>query len=284
VQAEAPLSPGSRPAVWPALVAYVVAFAGVLGASLALVAVVAIRRVPSLDPALIATQVKDFALSAPGMLASAAIDAAVLGAVAVAAARFERARVVARLRLGPSRATAFGLVAAVVAMAGLSVAGSAVTELLGVRGDDVMDLIAHVLERPSPGRFALSILCVSIAPGIAEETFFRGLLQPRLVARYGRWIGIALTAISFGVFHVDLVQGALACGLGVLLGWIAERFGSIRPGILAHAVNNAFFVVAAGWGSQDAGTPAVHVAFLAGGAVACVAGVLVLRSGKAVRA
>jgi membrane protease YdiL (CAAX protease family) len=280
---ESEAQPSIRPAVWPAILAYVVAFLGVLAASLALVAVVAIERVPSLDPALIAAQVKAFALSAPGMFASAAIDAAVLGVVAVVAARLERGRVYARLRVGPSRATALGLGAAVVAMAGLSIAGSAVTELLGVRGDDVMDLIAHVLERPSASRFALSILCVSIAPGIAEETFFRGLLQPRLVARYGRWGGIVLTAISFGVFHVDLVQGTLACALGVLLGWMAERLGSIRPGILAHAVNNAFFVVAAGWGSQERGPPAAHVAFLAGGTVACVAGVLVLRSRRAVR-
>ncbi|MBI3747339.1 MAG: CPBP family intramembrane metalloprotease [Chloroflexi bacterium] len=38
--------------------------------------------------------------------------------------------------------------------------------------------------------------------GPAEELFWRGLVQERLMARYGRWRGAALAAMAYGGVHV----------------------------------------------------------------------------------
>jgi membrane protease YdiL (CAAX protease family) len=226
-------------------------------------------------------QAMEFALSAPGLLLAGGVTAVLLVGVALVAVAIERKPVAARLRLRPSRASVLGVAAAVVAMAGLSMALSAVSELLGVRGDDIMDQLAHALENPSPGRFAVSLVCISIGPGLAEETFFRGLLQPRLVARWGRTAGVVITAVGFGVFHFQIVQGTLAVFLGLLLGWLAERFDGIRPGMLVHAVNNALFLASAAWGSPEPGPKSVQAGVAAVGAAVFLGAMAVLRSRRA---
>ena len=45
-------------------------------------------------------------------------------------------------------------------------------------------------------------------------------------------------ALLFSLLHLDAIQGLTALVCGVFLGWLAERSGSILPGILLHFVNN----------------------------------------------
>ena len=45
-------------------------------------------------------------------------------------------------------------------------------------------------------------------------------------------------ALLFGLLHLDLAQGLTAFACGVFLGWLAERSGSILPGMLLHFCNN----------------------------------------------
>jgi membrane protease YdiL (CAAX protease family) len=138
-------------------------------------------------------------------------------------------------------------------MVGLSLTSGTALELLGLRGGHgTMDQIARALSSAGPSRLPLYLAAIAIAPAIAEETFFRGLLQTRLVARWGRWPGIALSATAFGFIHLDPVQGSVAFLAGLFLGWLAERFESIRPSIAAHATNNALFVALAPWASASA--------------------------------
>ena len=55
----------------------------------------------------------------------------------------------------------------------------------------------------------------------------------------GSAAAIFAPALLFGVLHLDLAQGLTAFACGVFLGWLAERSGSILPGMLLHLVNNA---------------------------------------------
>jgi membrane protease YdiL (CAAX protease family) len=82
---------------------------------------------------------------------------------------------------------------------------------------------------------------------MVEELFFRGYLQTRLVARWGRWTGIALTALAFGLVHMDWVHSTFAFLLGLWLGWMTERAGSIRPAMLVHGANNLLAMVWERW-------------------------------------
>jgi membrane protease YdiL (CAAX protease family) len=231
------------------------------------------------DAARLAEEATRFALSAPGVLGSALVSAIVLSAVALATARLMGRGVAARLRLGPTRARPLGLVAAVTGMAGLSLACGAAAELLGVGHGDVMEVVAHSLAAPSPSRLVVALLAIGLAPGLAEESFFRGLMQTRLGDRLGRWPAVIVTAAAFGLFHLDPVQGSLAFVAGIFLGWIVERFGGLRPSIAAHAINNAMFVVIASYGSPDEhATRAGTITTLAAGLVACAGSVAIIRS------
>src|ERR1019366_8794667 len=139
------------------------------------------------------------------------------------------------------------------------------TELAGVRGSGVMDTMSQALRGPSAGRFVAAVLTIGVAPGFAEEIFFRGNMQTRLVASWGRWPGIGATAGAFGLIHLDLVQGSLAFVAGLYLGWIVERFGGVRPTIAAHVANNTLFVTLAAAGAGAAGSRVADVARAGGG-------------------
>jgi membrane protease YdiL (CAAX protease family) len=215
-------------------------------------------------------------------MASALVDAGVLAVVTVCSALLQGKEIVARLRLGPTRATAVGMTSAVVGMIGLSFACGAASELIGVRGGGVMDTLARALQSLSPGQFAIALVTIGLAPGLAEETFFRGLIQTQLAARWGRWPAIVAASFGFALIHLDPVQGALAFFAGLYLGWLVERFGSIRASIVAHASNNMIFVTIGVFGGGGSSTRRGALAVAAIGAAMWASCMTVLRSRVAV--
>lgn len=271
---------------WPVFVAYGAGFLGELLGGVVFVAVGAALRVHG-DVSRLPAEVTQFALSAPGLMGAALVGATALLVVAGTAARWMGGGVAARLRIGPSRASWQGVAAAVVGTAGLSLACGSAAQLVRVGEGNVMHALAESLHHASPLTYAAAIASIGLVPALGEESFFRGLMQTRLAERWPRWVAIATTAAAFGLLHLDPVQGTLAFAVGVYLGWVAERFQGIRPGIAAHAVNNVLFVTLACFASPEAaaGTPTrgVSVAVLVVGLSACVASVGFLRTPEALR-
>ena len=92
---------------------------------------------------------------------------------------------------------------------------------------------------PSGGpELLMQFLALCVMPAIAEELLFRGAFQG-LMRPCGSAAAIFAPALLFGVLHLDLAQGLTAFACGVFLGWLAERSGSILPGMLLHLVNNS---------------------------------------------
>ena len=114
----------------------------------------------------------DFALSAPGLMGGALVNAAILDAAAFAAARLYGASVGAALRLGPSRATPLGLIAATVGVVGINFAFGTASELLRLRGTGVMVALAQSLRGPSVGLFVVAVLAIGVAPGSRKRPSF----------------------------------------------------------------------------------------------------------------
>jgi uncharacterized protein len=84
-------------------------------------------------------------------------------------------------------------------------------------------------------------IAVSVTAGICEETIFRGYLQKQFIAGTGSApAGIFLSAAAFGVGHI--YQGAKAAVVigvyGLLFGVLAWRRGSMRPGMITHALHD----------------------------------------------
>jgi sodium transport system permease protein len=88
------------------------------------------------------------------------------------------------------------------------------------------------------------VLAVVIVPAILEEFFFRGMLFSALKARCNAVLTIALSGLLFGLSHMVL-DGALglerllpALLLGLILGAVCWRTGSLWPGMLQHVCHN----------------------------------------------
>jgi membrane protease YdiL (CAAX protease family) len=168
-------------------------------------------------------------------------------------------------------------------MVGLSLASGAASELVaGHNSNAAIEQIRSALTQLGGIRVPLAVAAIAVGPGIAEEIFFRGFLQRPLIARWGRWPGIAISAFAFGLMHLDLVQGALAFAAGLLLGWVAERFESIRPAIAAHVANNAMFVVLVPFTHSTANSRTANLVVLSGGTIALLVAIAVLKRSIAV--
>lgn len=95
--------------------------------------------------------------------------------------------------------------------------------------------------------FAVQLIVLAIAPAATEELFFRGFLLQGLARDWGRWPAVLVSAAVFGAFHV-FVQGLSferfipTALLGVCLGWVFVRSGSVWPGMLLHVLHNSFLL------------------------------------------
>lgn len=96
------------------------------------------------------------------------------------------------------------------------------------------------------------VLVLAVIPAICEELAFRGFMFSGLVRDHGRLRAIIGTSVLFGMSHGVLQQSMAATVMGVLLGWIALRTGSILPGLLVHLTNNALSVSLGRLAASDA--------------------------------
>ena len=83
-----------------------------------------------------------------------------------------------------------------------------------------------------------AVVCL-LAP-IGEELIFRGAVLKKLLAwkPQHRWLMIMLSALLFAMAHMNPAQFIHPFLIGLLLGWMYERTGSIIPGIAYHWANN----------------------------------------------
>ena len=85
------------------------------------------------------------------------------------------------------------------------------------------------------------VFAVVILPPLVEETVFRGLILHYLKKGGARfWAANLIQAVLFGIYHGNLIQGIYAFCIGVLLGYLAERYGSLIIPVLVHALFNLF--------------------------------------------
>ena len=84
------------------------------------------------------------------------------------------------------------------------------------------------------------ILSFCIFGPIAEEICFRGiLLGGMLKMRCRPWIAILITALAFSLAHGYAVKLVGSLLIGIIVGWLYWRTGSIIPCLIIHIVNNS---------------------------------------------
>lgn len=105
------------------------------------------------------------------------------------------------------------------------------------------DLLAEQLPKMLKTQQGYFVICL-LAP-LTEEVVFRGAII-RALLEWGRrfganaeWIAIILSAVFFAAIHFNPSQIPYAMLVGILLGWLFVRTGSIVPGVILHWINNS---------------------------------------------
>jgi membrane protease YdiL (CAAX protease family) len=84
--------------------------------------------------------------------------------------------------------------------------------------------------------------------GPAEEIFWRGFVQHRLMRRYGTWGGFIVATVLYTLIHIwagNLMLLAAAGVAGVFWGLMYLRYRSVWPGLISHALWDALIFVIA---------------------------------------
>ncbi|MCX7697797.1 MAG: CPBP family intramembrane metalloprotease [Bacteroidales bacterium] len=88
-----------------------------------------------------------------------------------------------------------------------------------------------------------SFLLIAVLPALSEEIFFRGTLQTWLMRFTKSWVAIVLVAIVFSAFHFDFYGFLPRFVLGLLLGYIYYKTGSLWSTMFFHFLNNGLAFV-----------------------------------------
>lgn len=103
-----------------------------------------------------------------------------------------------------------------------------------------LDFLPNLLEETFTGllKNPIGIFSVVLLGPVAEELFFRGAITKVLLRRYAPWVAVVVSGLLFGLVHINPPQVVGAALIGILLGWLYWRTGSLIPCILLHVVNN----------------------------------------------
>lgn len=102
------------------------------------------------------------------------------------------------------------------------------------------DLLRKFLVMRTPVDLINMLLILAVIPAVAEELFFRGILQRIFIQMTRRpWMGIIITAAIFSALHGQFLGFIPRLVLGIVLGALYWYSGSLYPGMIAHFLNNA---------------------------------------------
>jgi len=92
------------------------------------------------------------------------------------------------------------------------------------------------------------LMVASLGP-LVEELLFRGVLLSSLQPRWGRFGAAVLSSVIFATAHLPGLNWQVFALpalwlLAMALAWLRLRSGSIWPGVMAHAANNALATAA----------------------------------------
>jgi membrane protease YdiL (CAAX protease family) len=221
---EALLIPGPNRSLWPFAFVY-------------FIAVCVLFVVVSFALGLLGIDLQSTTALAVGMV----LSAVVLIGLALGMARFVFDSPRDALRLVP--ATLQDTLAACAGIAGLGIAVDSLLALLArafpsAFDDATMRIIFDAFANTTPTEAVVLTLCISLCPGIAEELGFRGFILRCLEKDMSVPVAVLISSLLFGVLHFNVLQGVGASLLGVYLGFVTWRTGSVVPAMAAHAANN----------------------------------------------
>lgn len=95
-----------------------------------------------------------------------------------------------------------------------------------------------LMETVMGGNMILVYVSVVIAAPLFEEFLCRGVILNDFKNTTKFWVANLIQAFVFGAIHMNLVQGVYAFLLGLILGYLFEKYQSLWVPIIIHAVYN----------------------------------------------
>lgn len=86
--------------------------------------------------------------------------------------------------------------------------------------------------------YMLAFITLVVLAPVFEEAMFRGFLFGQLRKRHGFWVSAIVTSLAFAVVHFQFNVGVDVLILSLFLCYLRERFQSIWPSIMLHALKN----------------------------------------------
>jgi membrane protease YdiL (CAAX protease family) len=128
------------------------------------------------------------------------------------------------------------------------IAGGLATEALFTEDSADLRMFIAMARIPDHREFIGALLLLSVVPAFVEESLFRGYIQRRLLQRWSPAAAIATSTAFFTLAHFDLQHMFSVIPLGVWLAYLAWRTGTLWPGMLCHAAQNIFALLASRYG------------------------------------
>ena len=129
------------------------------------------------------------------------------------------------------------MLASIILIVGMGCWTNYLTELTGLP-DTMEEIFTKAMYNP------LGVISIVVMAPIVEELLFRGGMQGHLLRKWKnpQW-AILVSALIFGIVHGNPVQMFFASILGLVLGWVYYRTGSLLPCMLMHFINNGTSVL-----------------------------------------
>ena len=153
----------------------------------------------------------------------------------------------------------------------------------------LLDPLNYVMPEPSAdikaameilagGPIFVSLLCTAVFAPFFEEWLFRGIVLRGLLGKIKPVWAILVSSLVFGLFHLNLWQAIPAMLMGLLLGYVYWKSGSLKLTMLMHCANNTLSVLLMhlhGTDANDTMYDLIPDKFLYGGLIAAAAVLLV---------
>ena len=106
------------------------------------------------------------------------------------------------------------------------------------------DSYAKANEMLYSGNIICKIIVNCMLIPVLEELVYRGCICGQLKMWLGMWPAVIISALIFGMMHMNLVQFLYASIMGIALGYLYGKTDKLHLTILAHGLTNLVVVLA----------------------------------------
>lgn len=167
----------------------------------------------------------------------------------------------------------------------MAISAAFVIEPVSMLLPEMSEATKMAMEQMLKGPVWIVLISVSVFAPFFEEWLCRGIILRGLLKKMRPGWAIVISALVFGLIHMNLWQAIPAFIIGVVLGYVYYKTGSLKLTMLMHCVNNTLSVILSRIpGLEDVEffaeimSPWTYVPMIIAFAVALACGLLIIRS------